>query len=484
MKRADLDRLGVPAKAHPAAFAALKWMAARGVDRCRMEAQIAAIIATPELFIDEVFQGAEELRDLAKSLRSHAPAYVPRVDRAPCGWWVGNGTEQKVFEQMNRALSLPIAVAGAVMPDAHSGFGVPIGGVLATDRAVIPFAVGVDIGCRVSLSIFELPGLPEDPELVFRSSRLSDLLRAALRNATRFGKGSTFTAGERRKHPVMDDPEWNATPALSRLKDRAWYQLGTSGGGNHFVDLGILDIESETFSEAVDVQPELAVWQGRYLAIMSHSGSRGPGKAVADHFSAIARRGHPELPEELKELAWLSLDEEEGEEYWRAMNLMGRFAAANHEVIHTSVVERLCGEILMTVENHHNFAWLEQHNGRELVVHRKGATPAGAGALGVIPGTMVDPAFLVRGRGEVTSLQSASHGAGRAMSPRQVRNTVSEWEFRSLLDARGVELLDGDLGEAPQGYKDIHRVMSLQEPLVELVGKFTPRIVRMAPHAV
>jgi tRNA-splicing ligase RtcB len=215
--------------------------------------------------------------------------------------------------------------------------------------------------------------------------------------------------------------------------------------------------------------------------LLSHSGSRGASATVASHYSKLAEELHLDLPKELRHLAWLSLDLAEGQEYWNAMNLMGEYAAANHERIHHHVAQALGFEVLAVVENHHNFAWKEQHDGRELIVHRKGATPAGRGVLGVIPGTMADPAFLVSGLGDADSLRSAPHGAGRRMSRTQALKQFTWDQTRALLNKRGVKLLSAGLDEAPMAYKDIHEVMAAQTDLVEPLGTFHPRLVKMAP---
>src|SRR5690606_32600761 len=149
--------------------------------------------------------------------------------------------------------------------------------------------------------------------------------------------------------------------------EKARGQLGTSGSGNHFVEFGILTVDQPTAEPGFTLQP------GRYLALLSHSGSRGAGATVADHYSRLAMSKQPELPSELRRLAWLDLDSSEGQEYWAAMNLMGRYAAANHELIHKRVARAIGAEVIASVENHHNFAWKEVHDGREVIVHRKGA---------------------------------------------------------------------------------------------------------------
>src|SRR3712207_2900681 len=217
-----------------------------------------------------------------------------------------------------------------------------------------------------------------------------------------------------------------------------------------------------------------------YLALLSHSGSRGSGATVADFYSKLAMSLHPELPPELKRLAWLDLDSAEGQEYWFAMNLMGRYAAANHEMIHRKIARALGSKVLAKVENHHNFAWKETHGGKEVVVHRKGATPAGVGVLGVIPGSMATPGFVVRGKGNAASLESASHGAGRVMSRTAARAKFRWNHFKPMLEDAGVKLLSAGIDEAPGVYKDIHQVMAAQSDLVDVVARFDPKIVKMA----
>ena len=175
----------------------------------------------------------------------------------------------------------------------------------------------------------------------------------------------------------------------------------------------------------------------------------------------------------------LDLSEEEGVEYWLAMNLAGDYASACHEVIHNKIARQLGRKPLKRVENHHNFAWKEIHGGREVIVHRKGATPAGKDVLGIIPGSMTAPGFIVKGKGQEASLSSASHGAGRKMSRTAALNTLTQDLLKKTLQQHGVKLLGGGLDEAPQAYKDIETVMQSQRQLIDVVGKFTPRIVKM-----
>ena len=225
---------------------------------------------------------------------------------------------------------------------------------------------------------------------------------------------------------------------------------------------------------------------GRYVALLSHSGSRGTGAQIAQHYSRLARSLHPELPQELAHLAWLDLSTEGGQEYWAAMELMGKYAAANHALIHAHVARALAVDVRLDLENHHNFAWRERHrlpdgSEAEVIVHRKGATPAGAGVLGIIPGSMGTPGYIVRGKGVAASLNSAAHGAGRRMSRTKAKETFT-WDLtRRFLRERNVTLLSAGLDEVPMAYKDIDEVMAAQKDLVEPLARFDPRLVKMAP---
>jgi tRNA-splicing ligase RtcB len=368
--------------------------------------------------------------------------------------------EAGAMHQMHQAAKLPIAVAGALMPDAHSGYGLPIGGVLATEGAVIPYGVGVDIGCRMCLSVFDID--PKD--LVQKEAWFA----RELKEATLFGSGRQFDQST--PHEVIDRPEFKEIPILKGLQGRAAKQLGSSGSGNHFVEFGTVMIGA-----ADDI---LGLAPGKYLGLLSHSGSRALGANIADHYTRIAKEKRL-LPGEAKNLAWLDLTEQEGIEYWLAMNLAGDYAAACHHVIHAKIAKQLGRQPLQTVENHHNFAWKEIHEGRELIVHRKGATPAAKDVLGIIPGSMTAPGYIVKGKGEPASLSSAAHGAGRKMSrSAAIKSITPEW-LKETLQEHGVRLLGGGLDEAPQAYKDIEEVMRSQRQLVEVVGQFTPKIVRM-----
>ena len=378
--------------------------------------------------------------------------------------WGADGIDFGAVEQMRHAMTLPVAVAGALMPDAHIGYGLPIGGVLATAGTVIPYAVGVDIACRMKLSIY-----PLSPHILGQKP----VFAKALNDWTRFGRGCEWSGKERPDHEILDDSAWKATRLLKGLQGKAREQLGTSGTGNHFVEWGSFKLDK--FS------PDLNLEAGEYLALLSHSGSRGVGFKIANEYSKIARDLHPKLENVVRHLAWLDLDSEAGIEYWISMELAGRFASANHAMIHQRVAKAAGVQSVATVENHHNFAWRETlEDGSEAVVHRKGATPAGEGVLGVIPGSMADAGYVVRGRGVASSINSASHGAGRKMSRRAANEAVTKTMRDRYLQERGVQLLGGGLDESPQAYKDIEEVIAAQRDLVEVIGQFAPRIVRMA----
>jgi tRNA-splicing ligase RtcB len=456
----ELRSLGVP-EGEPLqqAVALVRAWEAAGKGPEQMRSDIKAVLADPE-----PFRGDPELGRLARALSATPTIPLPNSAGAPWRQW-GQKLDAEAVQQMERACRLPIALAGALMPDAHVGYGLPIGGVLATDNAVIPFGVGVDIACRMKLSVLDMP--------VHDLERRKDRLIRAIEAETRFGVGATFQ--HRRDHPVMDE-DWSVSPVTRQYKDRAWAQLGTSGSGNHFVEFGILTLH----------EPLRGLPPGQYVALLSHSGSRGTGAAVCDYYSRLAQSRHPKLPRELKHLAWLDLDTAEGQEYWAAMELMGKYAAANHACIHKHIAQNLGVPVLLELENHHNFAWKERHRiggrEREVIVHRKGATPAGPGVLGIIPGSMASPAFIVRGKGNPASLHSAAHGAGRVMSRTAAMKRFSWKEVQRYLKERGITLISAGLDEVPMVYKDIHEVMAAQADLVEIVAQFDPRLVKMAPH--
>jgi tRNA-splicing ligase RtcB len=381
------------------------------------------------------------------------------VEGKPYQIYGADAIEAGALQQMDTAMKLPVTVAGALMPDAHQGYGLPIGGVLATRNAVIPYGVGVDIGCRMCMTIYDVP-----PSTLNKTGDFKKLLI----NNTKFGQ-DTFKKPT--DHEIFERKEFSELGIAREMKDRAWRQIGSSGGGNHFVEFGVVEIRS--------LINEFNLPPGEYIALLSHSGSRGLGASIARHYTKIAM-DKCRLPQEAKHLAWLDLDTEEGQEYWLAMNLAGDYASACHHQIHERIAASFGESPLAMIENHHNFAWKEKDaEGNEIIVHRKGATPAGAGVLGIIPGSMATPGFIVRGKGLMKSINSASHGAGRTMSRTKAKQTILPGHVNKFLKVAGVELIGSGLDEAPMAYKDIHQVMNYQKDLVEVMGSFMPKIVRM-----
>jgi len=458
----EMNALGLPnhPRIMPLAMKTVNQAIAGGADPTDMLERLRLLAADPQGLRDDTLFGP-----LAGAVLEIFPSvirFMLRENPAPWKKWGDVSLDESTIMQMNNAALLPVAVRGALMPDAHTGYGLPIGGVLAVKNAVIPYAVGVDIACRMRLTVLDMP------VSALRQKRES--LVRALEEETRFGLGAAFSRRGRRDHAVMEE-DWGVCALTSRLKGKAWKQLGTSGGGNHFVEFGELCLNV----------PALGLEKGTYLALLSHSGSRGTGEHVAEHYSGLAMDLRPGLPRELKRLAWLSLDSAEGQEYWAAMQLMGRYAAANHALIHGHVLENLGARALTHVENHHNFAWEEEHDGERVIVHRKGATPAGEGVLGIVPGSMGSAGFVVRGKGNAQALNSCSHGAGRRMSRNAAFKTLDRGAVQRFLEDAGVQLLSGGLDEAPMAYKDIHAVMAAQSDLVDILARFEPRLVKMAP---
>ncbi|MCG8699790.1 MAG: RtcB family protein [Bacteroidales bacterium] len=367
---------------------------------------------------------------------------------------------ENTIRQMEKAMSLPIAEKGALMPDAHEGYGLPIGGVYATRNEIVPYGVGLDIGCRMCLSIYK-----ESDKFLHKHEYKA---KQALLNHTHFGiKGDIKFSYD---HEVMENPLFKTIPLAAKLQGKARKQLGTSGSGNHFVEIGLVELKENN---------TLSVESGTYVGILSHSGSRGFGAEIAKFYTQLAMK-QLKMPKGLQHLAWLSLDSDAGHEYWQLMNLAGEYAKACHDLIHHSISRALGFSQILKIENHHNFAWREKlHDGNEYIVHRKGATPAGKNAFGIIPGSMTQPGYIIRGMGNELSLSSASHGAGRKITRNKARNSITMSEVRKHLKQNKVTLIGGGVDEAPFVYKDLEVVMQGQKDLVQIEGKFIPKIVRM-----
>ena len=384
----------------------------------------------PESYKDDnVWRKVAEVLSPSKA---EVSTYELRATSLPFTIYGAENIDQLAKSQMEMAMRLPITVSGALMPDGCAGYGLPIGGVLATtDDVVIPYAVGKDIGCRMSLTIL-------DAEADFLEKH-QDRAVEALINNTAFGLDGIVPY--KQYHPLFDRSEFKDIPILKKLRDKAVRQLGSSGKGNHFVDICEVELPQTNALKLPD---------GKYIGILSHSGSRGLGAAIADYYTTIAKETC-KLPRQAGPFAWLSLNTEAGQEYW------------------------------INVSNHHNFAWRERlPDGREIIIHRKGATPAHLGELGIIPGSMATLGYIVSGKGNAESLFSASHGAGRTMSRLDARNSISRYALKKYLAENDVTLIGGTPEEAPQAYKDINKVIESQKELVNIEGMIIPRIVRMS----
>lgn len=434
-----------------------------GLTKDQMLDHYKKVLETPEDYIDDTLFGKLAVALIEKA--NEKPEDFIALNPQPKAFssYGLDHIEEGAIQQMKVAMQLPVTAAGALMPDAHQGYGLPIGGVLATRNAIIPYGVGVDIGCRMALSVYDIP-----EDFYYQNE---DKFKRELIAHSKFGAGHGFHGQYKSDHAVLESPDFETNSFIKNLKDKAWSQLGSSGGGNHFVEFGILEFESD---DAI-----LNIPKGRYVALLTHSGSRGFGATVAGHYTKIAKEVC-RLPEAARNLAYLDMNSELGQEYWIAMNLAGDYASACHEIIHEKMQQALGALVLAKVENHHNFAWKEIWNGEEVIVHRKGATPAGKGVMGIIPGSMTAPGFLVRGKGEENAINSASHGAGRQMSRTKAIKTITKNEMQDILKHHGVTLIGAGLDEAPMAYKDINQVMAAQQELVDVVAKFTPKMVRMA----
>lgn len=391
-----------------------------------------------------------------------APQMTMRSQAAPLEIFgeLGSHIPHNAATQMYTVMRLPVARRGALMPDAHYGYAMPIGGVAVLDRAVSPSFVGYDISCMMHLSVFDLP--PDD----FLRGR--ERFAKILAQESSFGLGASFA--ERREHEVMEAPGWRELQPLRQLRQKALAQLGSSGGGNHFANLMLIE-----FGE-----PVAGLEAGReYVALLTHSGSRGTGHKIATHYvkqaEAVVRRVARAIP---KGYEWLSIDSELGQEYLAAMETMGAYALANHQLIHRHFAASAGLETRFQLWNRHNYAWVDRATGE--VIHRKGATPAERGVLGIIPGTSGTASYVVEGLGNEASIFSSSHGAGRYFSRTEAKQRHDEVAFQQHMAQRDILHRGLSPDESYQAYKDIEMVMALQEGLlVRRVATLTPKVVLM-----
>ncbi|HFQ90956.1 MAG TPA: RtcB family protein [Desulfobulbus sp.] len=381
------------------------------------------------------------------------------TEKIPICLWLDD-IEEGALEQARHLANLPFAFHHvAIMPDAHQGYGMPIGGVLATRGVVIPNAVGVDIGCGMCAVRTSLGEVPQE---------MLRKVMSGIRRAVPLGfKHHPKALPADRLPPLPPDPE-QALPVVAQEFRSARAQVGTLGGGNHFIEI-------QRGSEG-------RIW------IMVHSGSRNLGYKVAGHYNRLAVRMAPAMRVQVPrnwQLAYLPLDSREGNLYLEEMRYCVEFALANRREMMERIQEvfvDLLGPVdfgdLINIA--HNYAALERHYGQEVMVHRKGSTRARRGETGIIPGSQGSVSYIVRGLGNPASFHSCSHGAGRIMGRRQAQRVLDLAEEKKKLDSR--HILHAirhrrDLDEAPGAYKDIGQVMRNQEDLVEIVEVLQPLAV-------
>jgi tRNA-splicing ligase RtcB (3'-phosphate/5'-hydroxy nucleic acid ligase) len=381
------------------------------------------------------------------------------TEKIPIKMWLAD-LETGALEQARNLANLPFAHSHvALMPDCHQGFGMPIGGVIALDNVIIPNAVGVDIGCGMCAVKTTLTHIP--------ISKIKEVM-SQIREIVPLGF---------RHHPGPQDDQFmpdirvnpESMPVVAREYENALFQVGTLGGGNHFI--------------------EIQKGDDGFIWIMIHSGSRNIGKQVADHYNRLAielnkKWGSP-LPKSAQ-LAWLPFDSPEGQAYEREMQYCVDFAYANRKLMMDRITEVFTENFskdfhaLPMINIAHNYAAVETHYGKELIVHRKGATLADQGTVGIIPGSQGTHSYIVKGKGNPESFNSCSHGAGRVMGRKQAQRSLNLKEEIRKLDEKGIVHAVRsvrDLDEASGAYKNIDKVMENQSDLIEILHQLTPLAV-------
>lgn len=365
--------------------------------------------------------------------------------------------EEGALAQAKNLANLPFAFKHvAIMPDCHQGYGMPIGGVLATKGVVIPNAVGVDIGCGMCTVRTSLKEINKET-LKRILSEIRQMVPVGFEHH-RISQNEKY----------MPKSKIDRGGVVEREYKKALTQVGTLGGGNHFI--------------------EIQKGDDGHIWIMIHSGSRNIGKQVADYYNRLAvklnQRTSVPVPAQWQ-LSYLDFDSEEGQKYFKEMNYCVDFALANRRLMMERIIE-IIKKIIPGVKFDpminiaHNYASLETHFGEQVLVHRKGATLAKKGLIGIIPGSQGTESYIVEGLGNIESFQSCSHGAGRKMSRSEARRTLNLEEEKRKLEAKGVLHAirsRQDLDEAASAYKPIEKVIKNQEDLVFKKVKLTPLAV-------
>ena len=393
----------------------------------------------------------------------------------PVKSWCENCEEGAVKQAANLAKHPVVFHHVALMPDAHQGYGMPIGGVIATDSAVIPAAVGVDIGCGMIATETDIP-----------AERFADM---AFRRAFQEKLKERIPVGEGVSHRETQNWEgFEEYTANNGMRSNLWpskldrMNLGTLGGGNHFIEL--------QKSTALDGKGDPA--GGSKVWLMIHSGSRNLGKRIEEHYHKIANRlcTRFRVPLADPDLAFLPIEEADGHYYFTDMLFALRYAKENRRRMMEAMKETVAEFVpevnfLRTIDIHHNYAACEEHFGKKVFVHRKGATSAKLDEIGIIPGSMGTASYIVRGLGNPDSFMSCSHGAGRRMSRIAASTTLTVEECDQAMDGivcerwhkyKGYGKAKGrlDLSEAPQAYKDIESVIDAERDLIEPLVRLVP----------
>ncbi|MDM8549475.1 RtcB family protein [Desulfobacterales bacterium HSG2] len=380
-------------------------------------------------------------------------------EKLPVKLWLDDMPDG-ALEQAKHLANLPFAFKHvAIMPDSHQGYGMPIGGVLATQGVIIPNAVGVDIGCGMCALRTHLQEI-ERKSLRAITDRIGELVPVGFE-----------WHDEPKSHDVMPARKPEAhMPVVYQQYEKARHQIGTLGGGNHFI--------------------EIQKGSDGYVWIMVHSGSRNIGAKIADHYNKVAarlnRQWFSQIPEKWQ-LAFLPIDTKEAKQYRSEMEYCVEFALANREVMIGNVRGAFHDVLGIGSDDYdaliniaHNYAAMESHYKHNVMVHRKGATQAREGQIGIIPGSQGTKSYIVRGKGNRESFMSCSHGAGRKMGRKQAVRELSLEREKRLLDSQGIIHAVSeakDLDEAPGAYKDIDVVMDNQKDLVDILVELSPLAV-------
>lgn len=381
---------------------------------------------------------------------------VLNSEKRPIKLWLDD-IEEGALQQAKNLANLPFAFKHiAIMPDSHQGYGMPIGGVLATDQVIIPNAVGVDIGCgmcavKTSLTEIDIESLKK--------------IMGEIRKSIPVGFGHQKEKQDRKLMPLLEP-----TLIVQQEYENALTQIGTLGGGNHFI--------------------EIQKGSDNHIWIMIHSGSRNFGFKIAHYYNEKAielnQRWRTVVPEE-HELAFLPLGEKLTEAYIDEMNYAVEFALANRKLMMQRALESfhtILGQTEFSIDPiiniAHNYARWENHFGKNIMIHRKGATLATQDTIGIIPGSQGTSSYIVKGKGNPDSFMSCSHGAGRKMGRKQAQRTLNLEEEKKKLDDKGIihsVRNTNDLDEAPGSYKDISVVMDNQKDLVDILVELKPLAV-------